>query len=85
MDDFDGGFDSGFDGGYEDCFDPCNEEGGDRGAFERQEVFEDDCAERADLTGEECPECGEMLAPLAFCDVCSRAAGRFEEMAYGDD
>ena len=46
-----------FDGGYEDCFDPCNEEGGDRGAFEREEVFQDEVAERQ--SEHQCRDCGE--------------------------
>ena len=70
-----------FDGGYEDCFDPCNEEGGDLGAFEREEVFQDEVAERR-AERDACPECGEYLEPDEFCDVCSRAAGRHEEMSY---
>ena len=57
MDDFDGGYED-FDGGYEDCFDPCNEPGGDLGAFETEQVFRDEVAERQ-AERAECSDCGE--------------------------
>jgi len=32
-----------------------------------------------------CPECGEAMGKKGYCDPCSAAAERFDEMAYGRD